>query len=161
MALRRPTGCRSRKEIRDRRVQAGLRLLRTRDKRPTGQEGAQENTSVSAKCKEPLCGRPFPQVACDRQAQRYAFNQPLVCVHPVLRSTHAWLILGSGTTSCLILCTAVYLPSLIIFVSKGVAAVMPGRALVLRVKEFGEAAQAPECSRFHGSKGKVQVGGDL
>jgi hypothetical protein len=54
---------------------------------------------VSAKCKEPLCGRPFPQVACDRQAQRYAFNQPLVCVHPVLRSTHAWLLLGSGTTS--------------------------------------------------------------
>ena len=78
-----------------------------------------------------------------------------------MRSTHAWLILGSGTTSCLILCTAVYLPSLIIFVSKGVAAVMPGRAFVLREKEFGEAAQAPERSRFNGSKGKVQVYGYL
>src|SRR5829696_3337809 len=39
--------------------------------------------------------------------------------------------------------------------------VMPGRALVLRDKELGEAAQAPERSRFHGSKGKAQVGGDL
>jgi hypothetical protein len=85
----------------------------------------------------------------------------LVCVHPVLRSTHAWLILGPEPPQGLILCTAVYLPSLIILVSKGVAAAMPGRALVLRVKEFGEAAQAPECSRFHGSKGKVQGGGDL
>ena len=61
----------------------------------------------------------------------------------------------------LILCTAVYLPSLIILISKGVAAAMPGRALVLRDKEFGEAAQAPERSRFHGSKRKVQVCGDL
>src|SRR4029453_13891111 len=38
---------------------------------------------------------------------------------------------------------------------------MPGRALVLREKEFGEAAQAPERSRFHGSKRKVQVCGYL
>ena len=38
---------------------------------------------------------------------------------------------------------------------------MPGRAFVLRGEEFGEAAQAPECSGFHGSKGKVQVCGDL
>ena len=66
-----------------------------------------------------------------------------VCVHPVLSSTHAWLILASGTTAYLILSTAVYLPSLIILVSKGVAAAMPGRALVLRDKEFGEAAQSP------------------
>jgi hypothetical protein len=160
MALRRPTGCRSRKEIRDRRDQAGLRLLRTRDKRPPGQEGAQENTSVSAKCKEPLCGRPFPQVACDRQAQRYAFNQPLVCVHPVLRSTHAWLLLASGTTSYRILCTAVYLPSDHPHL-QGCSGCDPGRALVLWEQELGEAAQAPERSRFHGSKGKAQVGGDL
>src|SRR4030095_1515453 len=38
---------------------------------------------------------------------------------------------------------------------------MPGRAFVLRDEEFGEAAQAPERSRFHGSKGKVQVCGYL
>jgi hypothetical protein len=50
---------------------------------------------------------------------------------------------------------------LIILISKGAAAGMPGRVLVLREKEFGEAAQAPERSRFNGSKGKVQVGGDL
>jgi hypothetical protein len=50
---------------------------------------------------------------------------------------------------------------LIILISKGVAAAMPGRALVLRDKEFGEAAQAPERSGFHGSKGKVQAPGDL
>jgi hypothetical protein len=61
-----------------------------------------------------------------------------------LRSTHTWLLLGSGTTSRSILCTAVYLPSLIILVSKGVAAAMPGRAFMLREKELGEAAQAPE-----------------
>jgi hypothetical protein len=79
----------------------------------------------------------------------------LVCVHPVLRSTHAWLILGPEPPQGLILCTAVYLPSLIILVSKGVAAAMPGRVLVLWEKELGEVAQAPERSRFHGSKGKV------
>jgi hypothetical protein len=84
-----------------------------------------------------------------------------VWVHPVLRSTHARLLLAFETTSYLILCTAVYLPSLIILISKGVAAAMPGRALVLGEKEFGEAAQAPERARFNGSKGKVQVGGDL
>ena len=50
---------------------------------------------------------------------------------------------------------------LIILISKGAAAAMPGRAFVLREKEFGEAAQAPERSRFHGSQRKVQVGGDL
>jgi hypothetical protein len=50
---------------------------------------------------------------------------------------------------------------LIILISKGAAAAMPGRAFVLRGKEFGEAAQAPERSRFNGSKRKVQVVGDL
>jgi hypothetical protein len=84
-----------------------------------------------------------------------------VCVHPVLRSTHAWLILGSGTTSYLILCTAVYLPSDHPHLEGCSGCDAPGRTLVLRDKEFGEAAQAPERSRFHGSKGKVQVGGDL
>jgi hypothetical protein len=34
-----------------------------------------------------------------------------VCVHPVLRSTHARLLLAFGITSFLILCTAVCLPS--------------------------------------------------
>ena len=50
---------------------------------------------------------------------------------------------------------------LIILISKGVAAAIPGRALVLGDKELGEAAQAPERSGFHGSKRKAQVGGDL
>jgi hypothetical protein len=50
---------------------------------------------------------------------------------------------------------------LIILISKGAAAAMPSRALVLREKEFGEAAQAPERSRFNGSKRKVQVCGYL
>src|SRR5829696_721843 len=31
---------------------------------------------LSAKCREPLCGPPFLQVAADRKGQRYAFNQP-------------------------------------------------------------------------------------
>jgi Transposase DDE domain len=31
---------------------------------------------LSAKCRQPLCGPPFPQVALDRRRQRYAFNQP-------------------------------------------------------------------------------------
>src|SRR4029453_6122124 len=50
---------------------------------------------------------------------------------------------------------------LIILISKGVAAAMPGRALVLREKECGEGAQAQERSGLNGSKGKTQVGGDL
>src|SRR5918993_5692974 len=84
-----------------------------------------------------------------------------VCVHPVLRSTHlASLTVTFRTTSYLVLCTAVYLPSDHPHL-QGAAAAMPGRAFVLRDKEFGEAAQAPERSRFHGSKRKVQVGGDL
>jgi hypothetical protein len=83
-----------------------------------------------------------------------------VCVHPVLRSTHAWLLLALGITSYLILCTAVCLPSDHL-ISKGCSAAMPGRALVLLDKEFGEAAQAPERTRFNGSKGKVQVCGYL
>jgi hypothetical protein len=83
-----------------------------------------------------------------------------VCVHPVLRSTHAWLLLASGTTSYRILCTAVYLPSDHPHL-QGCSGCDPGRALVLWEQELGEAAQAPERSRFHGSKGKAQVGGDL
>jgi hypothetical protein len=79
-----------------------------------------------------------------------------VCVHPVLRSTHTWLLLASGTTSCLILCTAVYLPSDHPHL-QGYSGCDPGRARVLRDKKFGEAAQAPERSRFNGSKRKVQV----
>ena len=50
---------------------------------------------------------------------------------------------------------------LIILISKGAAAAMTGRGFVLRDKEFGEAAQTPERSRFNGSKRKVQVCGDL
>ena len=50
---------------------------------------------------------------------------------------------------------------LIILISKDVAVAMPGRGFVLREKEFGEAAQAPERSRLDGPKRKVQVGGDL
>jgi hypothetical protein len=84
-----------------------------------------------------------------------------VCVHPVLSSTHAWLILASGTTSYLILCTAVYLSSDHLSLAKSAAAAMPGRALVLREKEFGEAAQASERSRLDGPKRKVQVCGYL
>jgi hypothetical protein len=79
----------------------------------------------------------------------------------VLRSAHAWRSPASGTTSYLILCTAVYLPSDHLSLAKSAAAAMPGRALVLRDKEFGEAAQAPERSRFNGSKWKVQVCGYL
>lgn len=44
---------------------------------------------------------------------------------------------------------------------KGAAAAMPGRALVLREKEFGEAAQASERSRLDRPKRKVQVCGYL
>jgi hypothetical protein len=33
-------------------------------------------SSLSAKCREPLCGPPFLQVTSDRRAQRYAFNRP-------------------------------------------------------------------------------------
>src|SRR5918994_3646662 len=68
--------------------------------------------------------------------------------------------LAFGITSYLVLCTAVYLPSDHPHL-QGAAAAMPGRAFVLWDKEFGEAAQAPERSRFNGSKRKVQVGGDL
>src|SRR5215203_284735 len=82
-----------------------------------------------------------------------------VCVHPVLRSTHlASLNLQDHLISCSR--TAVYLPSDHPHL-QGAAAAMPGRAFVLRDKEFGEAAQAPERSRFNGSKRKVQVCGDL
>jgi hypothetical protein len=83
-----------------------------------------------------------------------------VWVDPVLRSTHARLLLACGITSYLILCTAVCC-RLIILISKGAEAAMAGRGFVLRDEEFGEAAQAPERSRFHGSKRKVQVGGYL
>jgi hypothetical protein len=83
-----------------------------------------------------------------------------VWVHPVLRSTHARLLLAFGITSYLILCTAVCC-RLIILISKDAAAAMPGGGFVLQEKEFGEAAQAPERSRFNGSKRKVQVGGYL
>jgi hypothetical protein len=31
-------------------------------------------SSLSAKCREPLCGPPFPQVTPDRKGQRYAFS---------------------------------------------------------------------------------------
>jgi hypothetical protein len=34
-------------------------------------------SSLSAKCREPLCGPPFLQVALDRKGQRYALNQPI------------------------------------------------------------------------------------
>ena len=73
---------------------------------------------------------------------------------------HTWLLLAFGTTSYRILCTAVCLPSDHSYL-EGAAAAMPGRGLVLREKELGEAAQAPGRSRFNGSKRKVQVGGDL
>jgi hypothetical protein len=63
-------------------------------------------------------------------------------------------------TSYLILCTAVYLPSDHPHL-EGAAAAMPGRAFVLREKELGEAAQAPERSRLDGSKRKVQAPGNL
>src|SRR5215216_3541767 len=46
---------------------------------------------LSAKCREPLCGPPFSQVASDRWCHSYAFIGGSVCVHPVLRSTHARL----------------------------------------------------------------------
>jgi hypothetical protein len=109
----------------------------------------------------PLRGRSFPQVAPDRGIKVLRSIGGSVCVHPVLRSTHARLILAFGTISYLILGTAVYLPSDHLSLAKGTAAAMPGPALVLREKEFGETAQTPERSRFNGSKGKVQVGGDL
>ena len=83
-----------------------------------------------------------------------------VWVHPVLRSTHTWLLLAFGTTSCLILCTAVCLPSDHPHL-EGCSGCDARPSLVLREKEFGEAAQAPERSRFNGSKRKVQVGGYL
>jgi len=83
-----------------------------------------------------------------------------VWVDPVLRFTHAWLLLAFGTTSHLILCTAVYLPSDHPYL-EGCSGGDARPALTLREKEFGEAAQAPERSRFNGSKRKVQVGGDL
>jgi hypothetical protein len=83
-----------------------------------------------------------------------------VCVHPVLRSTHTWLLLAFGITSYLILCTAVYLPSDHPHL-QGCSGCDPGRALVLWDKEFGEAAQAPERSRFNSSKWNFQMRGDL
>jgi hypothetical protein len=32
-------------------------------------------SSLSAKCREPLCGRPFPQIGGDRGCRSYAFKQ--------------------------------------------------------------------------------------
>ena len=78
-----------------------------------------------------------------------------------LEVPHTWLVLTFGITSYLVLCTAVCLPSDYLSLAKGAAAAMPGRALMLREKELGEAAQASERSRLDGPKGKVQVGGDL
>jgi hypothetical protein len=83
-----------------------------------------------------------------------------LCVHPVLRSTHTWLLLAFGTTPYLILCTAVCLPSDHSYL-EGCSSCDARPSFVLREKEFGEAAQAPERSRFNGSKRKVQVCGYL
>ena len=37
--------------------------------------GRAQTSSQNAKCREPLCAPPFPQVASDRKGQRYAFNR--------------------------------------------------------------------------------------
>jgi hypothetical protein len=105
--------------------------------------------------------RPFPRSRPTVGAKGISSIDVQVCVHPVLRSTHAWLILAFGTTSYLILCTAVYLSSDHLSLAKSAAAAMPGRALVLREKEFGEAAQASERPRLDRPKRKVQVCGYL
>jgi hypothetical protein len=84
-----------------------------------------------------------------------------VWVHPVLRSTHAWLILAFGITSYILFSERPSICRLIILISKVQRLRCPSRGLVLRDKECGEAAQAPERSRFNGSKRKVQVCGYL
>jgi hypothetical protein len=74
---------------------------------------------------------------------------------------HTWPVLAFGTTSYLILCTAVYLPSDHSYLQGCSGCDAPGRTLVLREKEFGEAAQAPERSCLDGPKRKFQAPGDL
>ncbi len=71
-----------------------------------------------------------------------------------------------GDRACNHLCVAgqgaaVSLPSDHLSLAKSAAASMPGRALELREKEFGEPAQASERSRLDGPKRKVQVCGYL
>jgi hypothetical protein len=39
---------------------------------------------LSAKCREPLCGPPFPQVASDRRGQGYGFNPRAGTAYPAL-----------------------------------------------------------------------------
>jgi hypothetical protein len=57
-------------------------------------------SSSSAKCREPLCGPPFPQVASDRRGRGYAFHRPDgmrssippdACVTLPLPRPHMWL----------------------------------------------------------------------
>jgi len=43
----------------------------------------QAMSHLSAKCREPLCGPAFPQLASDRQGQRYAFKQRIGMVLPI------------------------------------------------------------------------------
>jgi hypothetical protein len=125
-----------------------------------GLAGLEPAASSSAKCQEPLCGRSFPEVVSDRGVKVMRSIGGSVCVSSGL-DVHARLATPSlGNHLVSILCTAVCLPSDHPHL-EGCSAAMPGRALVLLDKEFGEAAQAPERSRFNGSKGKVQVCGYL
>jgi hypothetical protein len=46
-------------------------------------------SSLSVKCRQPLCGPPFPQVAFDRSCRRYAFNRPTGIRSTIVASTGA------------------------------------------------------------------------
>jgi hypothetical protein len=58
-------------------------------------------SSLSAKCREPLCGPPFPQVALDRKGQSYAFNRlsGMRSYNPRSRSLRRSLIAGLSLAS--------------------------------------------------------------
>src|ERR687898_3578530 len=78
-----------------------------------------------------------------------------VCVHPVLRSTHARLLLAFGITSYLVLCTAVYLPSDHPHL-QGAAAAMPGRALCYGIRSLARRRRPRNGRAFTVPRGRAR-----